>query len=85
MLNLGRCWRDAHTGSLAERKVHQIIKVGEVFRNEVDSPEAGIRVGGREGHVRVSEVVFRDDVRETRGQERCRAECTKMGCMTNMG
>src|SRR6266852_7112125 len=29
-----------------------------LFRNEVDSLEAGIRVGVREGHVRVSEVVF---------------------------
>jgi hypothetical protein len=50
-----------------------------------DSSEAGIRVGGQEGHVRlgVGEVVFRDDVRETRGQERCRAECTKMDCMTS--
>jgi hypothetical protein len=27
--------------------------------------EASIRLGGREGHVRVSEAVFRDDVRET--------------------
>jgi hypothetical protein len=74
-------------GPLAVCKVHQIIKVGEVFRNEVDSPEAGIRVGGREGHVRVGEVVFGDDVRETRGQEQLgfRAECTKMGCMMNMG
>jgi hypothetical protein len=65
---------DAHMGPLAERKVHQIVKVGEVFRNEVDSPEAGIRVGGQEGHVRVGKVVFRDDVRETRGQERLDAK-----------
>ena len=56
--------------------MHQIVKVSEIFRNEVDSPEAGIRVGGREGHVRVGEVMFRNDVRETRGQERCRTECT---------
>jgi hypothetical protein len=38
--------------------MHQIVKVAEVFRNKVDSPEAGIRVGCREGHVRVGEVAL---------------------------
>jgi hypothetical protein len=38
----------------------------EVVLEEHDKRcEAGIRVGGREEHVRVGEVVFRDDVRVT--------------------
>jgi hypothetical protein len=43
--NLGHCWHDAHLGLLAEHKIHQIVKVAEVFQNKVDSLEAGIRVG----------------------------------------
>lgn len=46
--------------------LRRIVSTGEkeknktrdgLFRNEIDTPETGVRVGGGEGHVRVGEVV----------------------------
>lgn len=45
-----------------------------VLADEVNAPEAGVRVRRREGHEGIGEVVAADDVREAARQERLRAE-----------
>lgn len=37
-LNLTCRWCDAHPGPLAQCKVQQVVKVGKVLRNEIDTP-----------------------------------------------
>lgn len=45
-----------------------------LFRNKVDTPETGVRVGSGEGHVRVGKVVAGDDVGQPAAQEGARAQ-----------
>jgi len=71
-LSLGR--RSAHARPLAERKVHKVVQVAEVLRDEVDPPQARVRVRRREAHVRVGEAVRGHDVAQARREQRRRAE-----------
>lgn len=48
----------------------EVIKVHEVLAHEVDTPETGVRIRGRERHKAVGEVVGRNYVGQARGEER---------------
>ena len=54
----------------------EVVEIREILRGEVDAPKAGVGVRGGERHEAVGEVVGRDDVRETGGEERRSAHGT---------
>ena len=54
--------------------MHQVIEVDEVLGDKVDPPQARVRVRRREAHVRVGEVVRRDDVAQARREQRRRPQ-----------
>lgn len=58
--------RDA--GPLTEREVDEIVDLGELVGDEVDTPETGVRVGGREGHEGLGEIVLVHKGREARAE-----------------
>lgn len=63
-----------HACPLLEREVRHVVHVHQVLGDEVDTPQAGVRVARRERHVAVREPVRGDDVRQARGHEPRRAE-----------
>ena len=63
-LDLNFVGADRHTSPLLQGEVGQVVEVDKVLGDEVCTPETGVRVGGREGHEAVGEVVGRDDVGE---------------------
>ena len=56
--------------------MRDVVHIGKVLGDDVDAPQAGVGVGGREGHEAVRKVVGGDDVREARRKEGGRAERT---------
>lgn len=58
---------------LREKKKKSARSTGKeadgLFRNEVDTPETSVRVRSRKGHVRVGEVVARDDMGQPAAQQ----------------
>lgn len=69
-LNLSGRGAGRRTLPLLEGKVQEVIQVHVVLTHEVDTPETSVRVRGAEVHVGVSQVVGRDNVRQTARHKR---------------
>lgn len=73
-LDFGDSGTCRHAGPFFEGKVGKVVDVHDVFGNEIDTPETGVRVGSRKGHVRVGKVVAGDDMGQPAAQQGARAQ-----------